>query len=147
MPTTGLMLQRGLKKAEGLGLPKEMYDRLNAKDVKEEMYDRLNAKDVDEVMEIEDFEVEEMQCSTTRIGILSEPTAQRELAASCGETRRGEQTWANSGGQYTTTTSIAIIMVVIPAIFLSLLFQRSSNRSSSSDLTITSMHCCTCDMS
>ena len=82
--------------------------------------------------------------------------------------RATTQQWANSGGQYTTTTSIAIIMVVIPAIFLSLLFQRSSNRyssrllfqrssnrsssrlsfqrssnrSSSSDLTITSMHCC-----
>ena len=56
--------------------------------------------------------------------------------------RANSQQWANSGGQYTTTTSIAIIMVVIPAIFLSLLFQRSSNRSSSSDLTITSMHCC-----
>ena len=56
--------------------------------------------------------------------------------------RANSQVWANNGGQYTTTTSIAIIMVVIPAIFLSLLFQRSSNRSSSSDLTITSMHCC-----
>ena len=56
--------------------------------------------------------------------------------------RANTQQWAISGGQYTTTTSIAIIMVVIPAIFLSLLFQRSSNRSSSTDLTITSMHCC-----
>ena len=56
--------------------------------------------------------------------------------------RATSQQWANNGGQYITTTSIAIIMAVIPAIILSLLFQRSSNRSSSSDLTITSMHCC-----